>query len=639
MKNLLLNELTLSFGDREILKDIHFSMNEKTRSALCGANGSGKTTLLRALTGAITPDTISLSMTKGCRFSYLQQSDVVLPDKTIYALAEEGYRRFEDLLLELEEREKDAENSSNVKRIGEIHDILTDSGYWNRKNRIETILLGLGFTTFDFTRPCAEFSGGYQMRAALARTLCENPDFLFLDEPTNYLDIEAVTWLMDYLRSFDGGIMVVSHDQEFLDSLVNEVYELFSGTLTRYSGNYSKYLETREMEIESLKKKAEKQKEEIEKTEEFIERFRYKATKAKQVQSRIKSLEKIDIIEIPAHLKKLHFSFPPSPHSPNEVLKVEKLHKAYGDNVIYDDFSCLVKKGERLAITGRNGKGKSTLLRILASVDTSYSGTVTTGPGIIKGYFAQEVEDTLTPSNNLIEEIETVVGRGENIKVRNLLGCFLFSDDDVFKKVSVLSGGEKSRLALLKVLIHPTNLLLLDEPTNHLDINSKDMLLEAIKKYDGTVVFVSHDKHFIKNLATRILYISDEGPIFFDGDWDYFERKLEEKEKQWQIKKESGKKEEKQNKGSNLYEENKARKNRLNLLKRELDSITEKIEALEGEIKELEEESGKVEVYSDGTKIRAVLDRKKEKEEEKEKLEEDWLEKEEERERIENGED
>ncbi len=639
MKNLQLTSLTLSFGEREILKDVQFNMNEKTRACLCGANGSGKSTLLRALTGLITPDSISLSITKGCRFSYLQQSDVSLDRKTIYETAEEGFTSLTD---ELEEEGRKAERGGDgamaaAERIGVIHDILLDSGYYERRTRIETILLGLGFLKSDFLRLVSEFSGGYQMRAALARILVENPDFLFLDEPTNYLDIEALTWLEGYLKGFNGGLMIVSHDQDFLDDLVSEVYELFNGKLTRYSGNYTKYLETREMEIRELEKKAEKQMEEIERTEEFIERFRYKATKAKQVQSRVKMLEKIEIVEIPGHLKKLHFKFPPCPHSANEVIKVEHLEKAYGDNVIYSGFSFLVKKGERLAVTGRNGKGKSTLLRMLAGVDGGYEGEIRLGNGVTKGYFAQDTENTLNGENNLIEELETVATTEDQPRLRNLLGCFLFSDDDVFKKVKVLSGGEKSRLALLKILIHPSNLLLLDEPTNHLDINSKDMLLEAIKKYEGTVVFVSHDKHFIRNLATRILYISDEGPQFFDGDYEYFERKIEEKEAQWAVKREKEKDDKPSEKAPSSYEENKARKNRINSLSRELDAITLKIEKLEEEIALLEEESGKSEVYSVASRIKAVLDNKAKKEEEKERLEEEWLEKEEEKEALQNG--
>ena len=383
------------------------------------------------------------------------------------------------------------------------------------------------------------------------------------------------------------------------------------------------------MEIEALEKAKKKQEEDMEKTEEFIERFRYKATKAKQVQSRIKMMEKVETIEVPGHLKKLHFSFPPSPHSGNDVMVVENLNKKYGDNTIYSDFSFLVSKGERLAITGRNGAGKSTLLRILAGVDPDYSGVVKDGAGVIKGYFAQDTEKTLNPDNDLVEELETIADTKDQPRLRNMLGAFLFSDDDVFKKVKVLSGGEKSRLALLKILLHPSNLLLLDEPTNHLDINAKEMLLKAIKEYEGTVIFVSHDKHFIKNLATKILYISEDGPEFFSGGYEYFEYKLEEKEARWKIERKARTAPPLQEKkaGERSFEEQKARRNKAKSLEKEMDKISKEMEELEMKIKEMEEESLKVEVYSVSTRIKEVLAKKESYEKELEEKENMWLEK------------
>ena len=634
MKNLQVQELTLAFGEREILKDISFTMNGNTRAALSGANGSGKSTMLKALTGIIPSDSRKLSVTKDSRISYLPQSDIVLPEKSIYETAEEGYDRFQSILDEITFYEEKTQQGgdqaiSAAEKLSELHETLLDSGYWDRRARIETILLGLGFSQKDFKRQCREFSGGYQMRVALARVLVENPDFLLLDEPTNYLDIEAMTWLEDYLKAFNGGLMVVSHDQEFLDTLVTEVYELFNGRLTRYVGNYTKYTETREKEIEALEKAAKRQQEEMEKTEEFIERFRYKATKAKQVQSRIKMMEKTEIIEIPGHLKKLHFSFPPCPHSGNDVMVVENLSKSYGDTSIYSNFSFLVEKGERLAITGRNGAGKSTLLRILAGVDTAFSGTVKDGAGVKKGYFAQDTENTLNPDNDLVEELETVAVTKDQPRLRSMLGSFLFSDDDVFKKVKVLSGGEKSRLALLKILLHPSNLLLLDEPTNHLDINAKEMLLKAIKEYEGTVIFVSHDKHFIKNLATKILYISEDGPEFFSGGYEYFEYKLEEKEARWKIERKAKSAPPAQEKkaGERSFEEQKARRNKAKSLEKEMDRISKEMEELEMKIKEMEEESLKVEVYSVSARIKEVLAKKESYEKELEEKENLWLEK------------
>ena len=625
MRTLQVQDVSLAFGDREILRNIGFTMSEKTRAALAGANGSGKSTLLKVISGRMPADSSSIAMTRGCRISYLPQSDIVLPDITVYEAAEEGFARFDGILQEIQELGDQASAGSMqaAERLAECHDMLLESGYYDRRSRIETILLGLGFRMADLQRKTGTFSGGYQMRIALARILIENPDFLFLDEPTNYLDIEALVWLEEYLRSFDGGLMVVSHDQGFLDDLVTEVYELFNGRLTRYQGNYTAYTIRREEEIRELEKQARKQQEEIERTEVFIERFRYKATKSKQVQSRIKALDRMELVEIPAHLRKLSFTFPPSPHSGNDVLKVEHLRKAYGDNVIYDGFSFLVKRGERLAITGRNGAGKSTLLRMIAGTDSDYSGTIQDGAGVKKAYFAQDTENTLNPANTVLEEAESVADTKDIPGIRNLLGAFLFSDDDVFKKVSVLSGGEKSRLALLKILLHPSNLLLLDEPTNHLDINAKEMLLEAIGRYGGTVIFVSHDRHFIKSLATRILYLTEEGPEFFDGDYDYFEYKIAEKEARFQVRKPE--KAAAQSAVSSSHQENKARRNRIRSLERQSEELLARIEEASREIGRLEEEIDKPENYSDAARINALLDEKGAREAEKDSLEEKWL--------------
>ena len=627
MRTLQIQNVSLAFGDREILKDIGFTMNEKTRAALAGANGSGKSTLLKVISGDIKADSSSLSITKGARISYLPQSGIVLPDSTVYEAAEEGYRRFDAMLSEMSALENEAAEGGSramkaAERIAEIHDELSSSGYYDRKSRIGAILFGLGFTEADLSRSARTFSGGYQMRIALARILVEDPDFLFLDEPTNYLDIEAMIWLEEYLKAFDGGLMVVSHDQGFLDDMVNEVYELFSGHLARYAGNYTAYLRTREEELKELEKRARKQQEEIEKTEEFIERFRYKATKSKQVQSRIKALDKLDIIEIPPHLRKLSFTFPSSPHSGNDVLAVENLHKAYGDHVIYNGFSFLVRKGERLAITGRNGAGKSTLLRMIAGEDASYTGTIRDGAGVKKAYFAQDTENYLTPSNTVLEEAESEADTKDIPGIRNLLGAFLFSDDDVFKKVEVLSGGEKSRLQLLKILLHPSNLLLLDEPTNHLDINAKEMLLEAIKSYGGTVIFVSHDRHFIKNLATRILYLSEDGPEFFDGDYEYFEYKIAEKEAKFQIKRE---KPQEKSRNALSHEEAKQRRNRMRSLEREVEKLSAELDMLNSEMGALDEDIAKPENYSDAVKIGKLMAKKEELQGMIDTKEEEWL--------------
>jgi ATPase components of ABC transporters with duplicated ATPase domains len=629
---LQIQNISLAFGDRDILKDVSFTLDEKSRAALTGANGCGKSTLLKVLTGKIAGDTVAVSRTKNLRVSYLPQSDIVFPDISVYAAAESGLDRFLPMIEEqkrLGEELATAGHDENyiakASRMAQIDEELHSSGYYDRRRTIECILSGLGFKPSDFDSPCAIFSGGWQMRIALAKILTENPDILLLDEPTNYLDIEATTWLKNYLSAFSGGVMLVSHDQDFLDSTINTVYELFHGKLTRYAGNYTSYLKTREEEIAALVKAYKKQSEEIEKTEEFIERFRYKATKAKQVQSRVKALEKVERIEIPENLKKLSFTFPPAPHSGNEVMNIEHLYKAYGSHVIFNDLSFIVKKGERLAITGRNGAGKSTLLRMLAGAEAGYDGVLRDGAGVKKGYFAQDNETGLTKGNTVLEEIEGVADTKDLPAVRSLLGAFLFTGDDVFKTVDVLSGGEKSRLSLLKILLHPANLLLLDEPTNHLDINSKEMLLNAIKAYGGTVIFVSHDKHFIKNLATRILYLSEEGPEFFEGDYDYFSYKLEEKEARFALEKKPEKAAESASALS--YEEQKKARNRQKAEQREVEKLFEKIEAAEEKLKALDAEINKSENYTDAKKITALLKEKEAVEAEKEEMEMLWLEK------------
>ena len=621
----------LSFADRKILNDVSFTIDQKTRAALAGANGCGKSTLLKVITGIIPADGISISKTKGITVSYLPQADILLPQKSVYEVAEEGYDKYKALVNEYEEIAKELDGigqqdkySHILSRMNEINEILDDVGYYHRRSRIEQILQGLGFKMSDLSSPSSTFSGGWQMRIALARILVEDPDILLLDEPTNYLDIEAMVWLKNYLKAFDGGVILVSHDQGFLDDTVDCVYELFKGNLTRYSGNYTSYLKQREAEIQMLEKAYEQQAAEIEKTQEFIERFRYKATKAKQVQSRIKSLEKTELIEIPDHLKKLSFSFPEAPHSGNDVLVIEKLFKAYGSNVIFEDLSFVVRKKERLAITGRNGEGKSTLLRILAGVDDDFKGVVRDGAGVKKGYFAQDNEKTLNDNNTVLEEVESIADTKDIPRLRSLLGAFLFNGDDVFKKVSVLSGGEKSRLSLLKILLHPCNLLLLDEPTNHLDINAKEMLLEAIKAYDGTVIFVSHDTHFIKNLATKILYLSDDKPEFFEGDYDYFAYKLEEKENKF-LQSEKKKSDVIENK-SQSHQEQKAKRNMIQKLEKECDDLLLSCDKLKNEIKALEERMADPAIYSNAAKISELVKQKEEKEKALESLEEKWFE-------------
>ena len=632
MGTLQVQHINLAFSDRDLLLDINFILNEKSRCALVGGNGSGKSTLLKVINGEIQADSLEITKTKGLRISYLPQSDIVFEQDTLYDEVEKSYHRFNEILETkkiLENKLENSKENENLKptllKLHQIQEELLHSGYFDRKVTIEKILLGLGFEINDFNRTCDQFSGGWQMRIALAKVLLENPDIMLLDEPTNYLDIEARIWLKNYLKAYKGGLMLVSHDQGFLDESINEVFELFNGRLTHYSGNYSSYLVQREIEIEQKKKLLEKQLSQIEKTEQFIEKFRYKASKAKQVQSRIKQIEKIDLVEIPSHLEKLHFTFPKAPHSGKEVLKVNNLSKSYGELNIFNDLSFLVSKNDRIAVTGRNGKGKSTLLRMLCGRDKDYLGEIQEGANVQIGYFAQDTEKTLNPNNSIIEELETVANTDQLPLLRNYLGSFLFHGDDVFKKISVLSGGERSRLALLKILMHPVNLLILDEPTNHLDINAKEMLIEALKKYNGTMVFVSHDTFFIEHLATRILYLSDEKPTFFEGDYAYFKLKLEEKEQFIDESEQNNEIKKNESKGASNYKAQREKNNRINKLKKTNEMLLEKTEQINDKIKLLEIEMTKEEVYSVAEKINKVIDKKTKLTQEIEKNEELWL--------------
>ncbi len=637
MGTLQVQSISLAYGDRDLLQSVSLTLSSGIRAALTGGNGSGKSTLLKIISGIIASDSGSISLSKGMRISYLPQSDIVHSQTTLYQEAEKGYNRFTLLLtrkLEVETRlmhiTEEDNHDSLLEELHTIQETLNKSTYYNRESTIEQILKGLGFSRKDFHRLCDEFSGGWQMRIALAKVLVEDPDVMLLDEPTNYLDIEARIWLRNYLNQFKGAVIIVSHDQDFLDSTVTEVYELFNGSLTRYSGNYSSYVVQRTMELEQLEKAYKNQQKEIERTEKFIERFRYKASKAKQVQSREKQLHKIEFIRIPQHLKKLSFRFPDPPHSGNDVVQISNLDKRYDSLTLFENFSLMVNKGDRLAVTGRNGAGKTTLLRILSGLDSHYSGTVSLGTGVKLGYFAQETDKTLTLSRTIFEEVESVAATSDIPRLRSLLGSFLFSDDEIDKKVSVLSGGERSRLALLKILLHPANLLILDEPTNHLDINAKQVLLEALKQYQGTVIFVSHDTYFIKHIANRILYLSEDSPELFEGDYEYFSWKLEQKEAIEQQVDNNAPTEtlpkdyQKEDSVHNWKETNRA-KNRFRNLLKESEEMLESISDKEHEITLVLQEMSLEKNYSDSDIITKLVAQKEELESEHVEMEEQWF--------------
>ena len=645
---LQVQNIDLSFGDRTLLSGVSLTLGEHARAALAGGNGEGKSTLMKIMAGLMPSDGGQITKTRGMRVSYLPQSDIVLRDNSVYEEMEKGFARFEENLnrqREIETLLQTTHTEALLIELNELQESLLDSSYYDRKQVIYAIAKGLGFTPADMDRPCNEFSGGYQMRIALAKVLCESPDLMMLDEPTNYLDIEARLWLESFLKTFKGSLLIVCHDKGFLDDTVNEVYELFNARLTRYSGNYSFYEKQRRLEIEQLEAAFKRQQAEIDRTEQFIERFRYKATKAKQVQSRIKALDKIEPVVVPSHLKTLHFTFPEPPHSPNDMVVIENMTKCYGPQTIFRNFSMVVNKGQRLAVTGHNGIGKSTLLRIIAGQDPDFEGVARLGTGVKVGYYAQDTADSLDMSGTVFSQVSAYGTEGA---IRNALGSFLFSGDDIQKKASVLSGGERSRLALLKILLQPASLLILDEPTNHLDINSKDMLLRALQNYKGTIIFVSHDAYFIRAIADRILYLSDGEPEFFNGDYDYFQWKLDERlgieadsPKTAKVLKapESQARRDEAFKASFNFDakepvldraEANRRKNRKNKLKAELEALMKQVDELDLKIAEVNALMNLHENYSNAQKITELAKNKQELENQKNEIELQWISKSEE---------
>ncbi len=654
---LQVQNIDLSFGDRTLLSGVSLTLGEHTRAALAGGNGEGKSTLMKIIAGLMPCDGGIVTKTKGMRISYLPQSDIVLKGNTVFEEIEKGFDRFRENLERQHEIEHLLVTESSDELLIELNELqeqLLDSSYYDREQQIYAVAKGLGFTSGDMKRPCNEFSGGYQMRIALAKVLCESPDLMMLDEPTNYLDIEARLWLESFIKKYKGSVFLVCHDKGFLDDTVNEVYELFNARLTRYSGNYTFYENQRRLEIEQLEAAYKRQQAEIERTEQFIERFRYKATKSKQVQSRIKMLDRMEPVVVPSHLKTLHFSFPEPPHSPNDMVVIEHMTKKYGSQVVFRDFNMIVPKGQRLAVTGHNGIGKSTLLRIIAGKDSDFEGVARLGTGVKVGYFAQDTADSLDMSGTVFDQVGSYGTEGA---IRNALGSFLFSGDDILKKAGVLSGGERSRLALLKILLQPASLLILDEPTNHLDINSKDMLLRALQGYKGTIIFVSHDAYFIRALADRILYLSDGEPEFFNGDYDYFLWKLDQRlgieDDSSKTSKAGGNtplkapksqaERDRDFKASFDFSQQKAPvidraeanrlRNRRNKLKTEIEALMNKVDELDVRIAEVNALMNLHENYSNVQKIGDLSRQKQELEDQKNDLELQWIEKSDEYER------
>ncbi len=634
------SQVSLAFGDRDILKNVSVNLQSGSKIALTGTNGSGKSTLIKVMAGLVQPDSGQRVVQKDARIAYLPQSGLTHHGCTLREEADKAFEFGYELQAEMEkigDRLKAGEG--NEKQLLERHDaILTeleDSG-WNRRHVMaEQILMGLGFSREDLDKMCEEFSGGWQMRIALGKALMVNPDILLLDEPTNYLDIEARGWLEKFLDNYTGGFLLVSHDRYFLDHTINEVYELFNGELRRYPGNYSHYEKVREVELETLVHEYEKQQSEIAHLQEFINRFGAKATKAAQAQERQKMLDKIleKQIVIPENLKKIHFKFPPAPHSGRLVATLTGITKTYdGVTKVLVNLELVVENGDRLVVAGHNGAGKSTLLRIIAGVDPDFTGSVKLGSGVQIGYFSQDNAETLKGSSTVLETIESEAPLELIPRVRDMLGAFLFRGDDVHKSLDVLSGGEKARVALLKLLLRPVNLLILDEPTNHLDMHSKDVLLDALKDFGGTVIFVSHDRGFIENLSTRVLELKPGKFRTFPGDYKYYMERLEAEEKgeegsleQNSICKENTEQKEKtQTKLS--WEEQKKVEAEKRKAEKAVKTLEESILKLEEEKSVYEKQMADPEVYTNGEKAKTVQKKIEDLAQRLEELNLEWME-------------
>lgn len=531
-----LEQISLRYGPKVIFNEVGVVINARDRIGLVGSNGAGKTTFIKALLGLTEVDEGRIDKAKFVTLGYLPQDGVSTSGQPLRVEVEEAFESVIELRGRIDEANQRLDGLSPESE--EYHELLELMGAWEHeldmheahkvKSKVETVLLGLGFQMSDMERSTNEFSGGWKMRIALAKLLLKQPSLLLLDEPTNHLDIESLQWLEGYLKSYEGALLMVSHDRAFLDTLCTKVFALSMGRLDVYAGNYTYFEEESAVRMDLLSKAQANQQRKIEKTERFIERFRYKNTKAKQVQSRIKALEKVDRIELESSEKQIDFSFLTPPRSGQKVLEVQGVHKSYDDLKVLSGIDFSLERGDRIAVVGVNGAGKSTLARIIAGEEPYQEGEVELGHNVVPAYFAQHQADILDVEDTALSVVERASPSGQVGRARSILGSFLFEGDDVFKKVGVLSGGERNRLALAKILLARSNFLILDEPTNHLDMRSKDQLQSALIDYTGTLLIVSHDRDFLEPLVTRVLEVSQNSIKWYYGSLSHYIAKKEE---------------------------------------------------------------------------------------------------------------
>lgn len=629
-----LNNLSIQFGGEYLFKDISLRIGDRDRIAIVGSNGAGKSTLMKIVVGLIEPDSGSITRSRSTTVGYLPQDGVHNVGKTLFEEAATAFNdllqlhdRVEDISNEISKRSAQGDSSSDelhalVDELGELQLHLEHKEAYNIETRVKQVLSGLGFHEKDFPRITDEFSGGWQMRIELAKLLLREPTILLLDEPTNHLDIDSLEWLEEYLRSYEGSVVVVSHDSRFLDNMVTKTIEISLAKMTSYAGNYSFYLEQKEERTAQLEAEYENQQQQIKQTKKFIERFRYKATKARQVQSRIKALEKIDLIELEDQEDSIHFDFPAPPQSGRIAMELRDISKAYDRLHLYEHLDLAIERGDKIAFLGANGAGKSTLARIIAGIEPINDGERKPGHNAIISYYAQHQAEELDPRKTVLETLDDIAAGDVRKRLRTLLGCFLFSGDDVLKQVRVLSGGERSRLALAKMLLTPANLLVLDEPTNHLDLRSKAVLQEALGNFEGTYIIVSHDRDFIEPIVNKVVDFTTEAStgltnlrVLIGTVSDYLRKRKEENllsEKSRQTNIASAKSEisntgitEKERKRMEA-EARQERYKKLKPLKNALAKLEKEIAKTEGAKQKIESVFAQGDVYKDGEHLKQL---------------------------------